>query len=95
MPAYVIAHITVTNWDRYQKYVEASPAAIATYGGRFIARGGPMITLEGPEETTRVVLVEFPSLEKAQVWYHSQEYRKARELRAGAAEAAIIAVDGC
>lgn len=95
MFAYVIARIQVTDWDRYQEYVKASPSAIAEYGGRFIARGGQMTTLEGPEETGRVVLVEFPSLERAQAWYHSPEYQRARELRAGAAEASIIAIEGC
>ena len=95
MPAYVIARIKVTDWDRYQEYVQASPAAIASYGGRFIARGGQVTALEGPEETGRVVLVEFPSMEKAQAWYRSPEYQQARELRAGAAEASIIAIDGC
>jgi len=95
MPAYVLARITVTDWDRYQKYIKASPGAIAAFGGRFIARGGRMVTLEGPEETARMVLVEFPSLEKAREWYHSREYQQARELRAGAAEASIIAIEGC
>jgi uncharacterized protein (DUF1330 family) len=95
MSAYVLARITVTDWDRYQEYIKASPAAIAAFGGRFIARGGRMATLEGPEETARMVLVEFPSLKKAREWYDSEEYQAARELRAGAAEVSIIAVEGC
>jgi len=95
MSAYVIARIEVTDWDRYQEYIKASPSAIASYGGRFIARGGRMATLEGPGETGRVVLVEFPSLEQARAWYDSEEYRAARELRSGAAEASIIAIEGC
>jgi len=95
MSAYVIARIEVTDWDRYQEYIKASPGAIAGYGGRFIARGGQVIALEGPEETARVVLVEFPSLEKARAWYRSQEYQEAKELRAEAAKVSIIAIDGC
>jgi uncharacterized protein (DUF1330 family) len=95
MPAYVVARIEVTDWNRYQGYVKATPDIISRYGGRFIARGGRVITLEGPEEKRRTVLVEFPSMEKAEAWYHSREYQEAKGLRAGAAIASIIAVEGC
>lgn len=95
MPAYVVARIDVKDWNKYQEYVKATPGIIAQYGGRFIARGGEMSTLEGPEETRRVVLLEFPSLETAQAWFHSPEYQDARKLRLGAASASIIAIDGC
>ncbi len=63
MPAYIIARVDVTDWDRYREYTKATPAAIEHFGGRFIVRGGEMITLEGPEETRRLVVIEFPSLE--------------------------------
>jgi uncharacterized protein (DUF1330 family) len=95
MSAYVVARIDVTDWNKYQKYVKATPGIIARYGGRFIARGGETMTLEGPEENRRVVLLEFPSMEEARTWYRSAEYQAARKLRNGAARASIIAIDGC
>jgi len=64
MPAYIIARVECNRWDRYCEYTKATPAAIEHFGGRFIVRGGEMVTLEGPEETRRVVVIEFPSLEK-------------------------------
>ena len=95
MSAYVVARIEVTDGDRYQEYVKATPAILARYGGRFIARGGQITTLEGPLETRRVVLIEFPSAEQAQAWYHSQEYQDVKKLRQGTATASIITIDGC
>jgi uncharacterized protein (DUF1330 family) len=94
MPAYVIARIQVTDWERYQQYTKATPAAIDRFGGRFIIRGGETITLEGPPETARLVVIEFSSLERAKAFYHSEEYSRARKLREGAATGQFLAVDG-
>lgn len=94
MPAYIIARVEVTDWDKYGQYLKVTPGVIEQYGGRFIARGGEMVTLEGPEETKRLVLLEFPSMERAKAWYHSEEYQNAKKIRAGAATASFIAIDG-
>ncbi len=95
MAAYLIARVQVTDWNRYREYTKATPAAIESFGGRFIVRGGETVTLEGPEETGRVVVIEFPSLERAKAFYDSKEYLQARKLRAGAATGQFIAVEGC
>jgi len=94
MPAYVIARVEVTDWDKYNEYLKVGPETIVQYGGRFIARGGEMVALEGPEETRRLVILEFPSLAKAKVWYNSKEYQNAKKLRAGASTGSLIAIDG-
>ena len=93
MPAYLIARVEVTDWERYKEYMKATPAAIARYGGRFIVRGGQMVTLEGPAETRRVVVIEFPDLETIKAFYNSSEYAAARELRLGAANGQFLAID--
>jgi len=83
MPAYLIARVQVTDWERYREYTGATPAAIAKYGSRFIVRGGETINLEGPPETGRVVIIEFPSLDQAKAFYFSEEYSRAKKLREG------------
>ena len=90
----MIARVEVTNLERYKEYLEVTPETIAKFGGRFIARGGDTLSLEGPEETRRVVILEFSSLERARQWYNSDEYQEARKIRAGAAEAEFLAIDG-
>jgi len=94
MPAYVIARVEVTDWDKYNEYLKAGPGTIAQYGGRFIARNGEKATLEGPEENRRLIILEFPSLAKAKAWYNSKEYQDAKKLRAGASIGSLVAVEG-
>jgi uncharacterized protein (DUF1330 family) len=95
MPAYIIARVHVTDWERYREYTRATPAAIERFGGRFVVRGGETITLEGPQETGRVVVIEFPSLDAAKAFYQSEEYSRARKLREGAATGQFLAIEGC
>ena len=94
MSAYMIARINVTDWDKYNQYIKVTPDIIAKYGGRFIVRGGDTVTLEGPEEKWRIVVIEFPDLDKAKKFYHSPEYANAKKIRAGAAEAQFVAISG-
>jgi uncharacterized protein (DUF1330 family) len=94
MPAYVVVRAAVSDPERYKRYVEASTGAAPKFGGRFVARGGKTVALEGPPETRRVVILEFPSLQHAQNWYASPEYQAAKALRAGAATAEFLAVEG-
>jgi uncharacterized protein (DUF1330 family) len=94
MSAYIIARVQVTDWEQYREYTKATPAAIERFGGRFVVRGGEMITLEGPQETGRVVIIEFPSLDQAKAFYHSEEYSRAKKLREGAATGQFLAIEG-
>ena len=94
MTAYIIARVNVTDPEKYKNYIALSPTAIAAAGGKFLARGGEVVTLEGPQETNRVVVVEFPSLEAAQKFYDSDLYVAAKKEREGAADGQFIIVDG-
>ena len=94
MPAYVVVEIEVHNRELYTSYTELTPASIASYQGKFIARGGDTIVLEGSWEPKRLVLLEFPSVEVANSWWHSEEYTKARAIRQKAATTKMIIVNG-
>ena len=94
MPAYVIAQVDVTDMEQYRKYTQLTPKTIADHDGHFLVRAGEMVTLEGEEETRRIVVLEFPTLEAAKTWFHSDEYQAARALRLNAANATFIAIDG-
>lgn len=93
MAAYWIAHVAVTDPERYRQYQQLAPAAFARFGGRFLARGGEADVKEGPE-LARHVVIEFPDLASARACYASDEYSAARAARAGAAEVALVIVDG-
>jgi uncharacterized protein (DUF1330 family) len=92
--AYVLVQVDVTNAQQYGEYTKLSPGIIEKFGGHFIARGGRSETLEGTPGKGRVVLIEFPSYERAKEFYNSAEYQAARKVRAGAATAQFILVEG-
>lgn len=94
MPAYLIARVDITDLEQYRQYLNATPSIIEKFGGKAIARTTEPITLEGLEETRRIVILQFPTVEKAGEFYHSPEYQNARKLREGAATGEIIVVEG-
>lgn len=94
MSAYILARIDVRDRDAYREYTLHTPRVIKRFGGRFLIRGGEMTTLEGPQETLRVVLIEFPSLAQAKAFYASPEYARVKKLRDGAGSGTFVAIDG-
>ena len=92
MAADWIAHVTVTDPEAYAAYQAQARGVFEAHGGRFLARGGQAVTLEG-DDFARHVVIEFPSLEAAQTCYASDQYRAARALRAGAAKVQIVIVE--
>ena len=94
MTAYLLGRVEITDPDRYKDYMKKTPGAIEKYGGKFIVRGGEVLTLEGTEEKRRMVLIEFPSLDKAKEFYFSPEYQEVKKLREGAAKGQFLAIDG-
>lgn len=74
MAALWIAHIDVTDEDRYGAYVAKATHVIADHGGEFIARGGRYEQVEGRDHPRNVV-VRFPTFEAASACYHSDEYQ--------------------
>ncbi len=91
--AYWIAHVTVTNMDKYKNYVESAPPAFTKYGAKFLARGGRSEVMEGAGRDRNVV-IEFDSLEDAIACYRSDEYQNARSHRIDAGIADITIVEG-
>ena len=94
MPAYLIAKVKVTDPEQYKEYTKLTPAAIAKYGGRFLVRGGESVTLEGPQEERRIVVIEFDTMEKAKQFWYSAEYEEAKAKRKNAAEGSFVLVEG-
>jgi uncharacterized protein (DUF1330 family) len=94
MAAYLVCDINVTNPTQYEEYKKLAQAAVAQYGGRYLARGGEKVVLEGSWQPNRVVVLEFQDLARARAFYDSPEYKAARKARAGAAKMNMVAVAG-
>jgi uncharacterized protein (DUF1330 family) len=94
MVAYVINDMQVDDPQLLEEYKKLSPATVAQYGGRFLARGGALEVFEGTWSPKRLVILEFPSLERAKAWIDSPEYAPARRVRQRASRSNIVAVEG-
>jgi uncharacterized protein (DUF1330 family) len=94
MPAYVIVNVDTKHPEEYERYKEMAQETVAQYGGRYIVRGGNMELLEGSWTPTRIVILEFPSYERAREWWHSAEYAPAKELRQRLSTTDLLIVDG-
>lgn len=94
MPAYIIVEVSITDRHEYEEYKKLTPAAIAAYDGKFIVRGGQTETLEGDWEPERIVLLEFPSVNRAKQWWSSDLYSKAKVIRQRAAKTKMLVVEG-
>jgi len=94
MAAYIVVQVDVKDPARYADYRAMVPPTLATYGGRFIVRGGKTETLEGDWAPKRFVVLEFPSLEQAKAWWASPEYAEAKALRQATSETQMIVAEG-
>jgi uncharacterized protein (DUF1330 family) len=94
MAAYVIANVTVQDAAVFEEYRKRVPETVARHGGRFLVRGGTHETLEGGWNPSRLVVLEFPSMEQARRWYDSEDYREPRALRMKSALTDAVLVEG-
>ena len=75
--AYLIAFYNkIENPDTLAAYAKLAGPAVTANGGRMLARGGRIKSLEGGIEE-RTVVIEFDSFDAAVAHYESADYREA------------------
>ena len=95
MAAYLVVDTDLTNPEAYEEYkLKARPIA-EKYGGEYLARGGKMnikeMQLWSPK---RLVLVKFPSFEKAEKFYDSAEYQAVLPISEKSAIRTVLILEG-
>jgi uncharacterized protein (DUF1330 family) len=94
MPAYVIVNVTVRDPARYEEYKRLATPTVSAYGGRYVARGGPVEVREGGWAPSRLVILEFPTVERARAWWDSPEYAPAKAVRQSCADTQLVIAEG-
>lgn len=94
MAAYLIVDIEVTDPVLYENYKAGAESSVRAHGGRYVVRGGKTQVLEGDWRPGRLVVLEFPSIEKAMEWWACEEYQEAMKIRHASARTKMILVDG-
>ena len=94
MAAYVISEVCILDEGAAAQYRQLAAASIIKYGGRYLSRAAEVRVIEGEPTTRRLVIVEFPSMERAHEWYRSADYARALQYRDKALTRRLIFVDG-
>lgn len=95
MSAYLILDSKIHDHAMYEQYkLKAKPIA-EKYDGVYRARGGALEVVENDLwAPTRVVVIEFPSVERANAFVNSEEYAEVKPLRLKSSECTVLIVDG-
>ena len=91
---YLIGMLDVRDADAYAPYRDQVPAIIERHGGRYLARGGALDAVEGQAPFTRLVIVEFPSMEAVHTFYRSDEYQRIISHRTNNAAGMVMIAEG-
>ena len=94
MAAYMVVDLEITDPAGFQEYAKQVGATLSPYGGKYIVRGGKYEIMEGDWHPHTLVIIEFPSVEKAWQWYHSAEYAPLIGIRARTATTQAVVVEG-
>jgi uncharacterized protein (DUF1330 family) len=86
MPAYILTVVELKNvTEDFKRYSQLAAALSKQFGGEYLIRGKAAKVYEGELFAGKsVVLSRFPSMEKLQAFYESDDYQKnLKPLRAG------------
>jgi len=90
---WVTCYRSISDPQKLAAYAKLAPAATAPFGGRYLVRGNPASTFEaGLKE--RIVISEFPSVERAVAAYNSPAYQDALKALGDGAMRDIRIVEG-
>lgn len=94
MAAYAVAIVRETRFGpEVRRYLELIDETLKPYGGQYRIHGGPYEKLEGAW-TGDLIVIEFPNLERARAWYHSDNYAAIRPLRVANTTGEVFLVPG-
>ena len=94
MAAYLVANIQITDPERFNQYREGVAPLVARFGGRYLVRGGAVHPVEGDPGLDRLVILEFPSMERLREFYGSAEYAPLLALRGACTVSDMAMVEG-
>lgn len=94
IPIYMIIEIKVMNHELYTSYVEEVPEIVKKYGGRYLVRGGDVISIFGNWNPERIAIVEFETEQQLRNCFNSAEYLKIAPFRENSTITKSVIVNG-
>jgi uncharacterized protein (DUF1330 family) len=86
--------LEITDEAKMAEYRRQVFATVEQFRGRYLIVGGEQEVLEGNRQMNFPVLIEFGSLEQANRWYNSEEYRDLKALRLEATRGNLALIKG-
>ena len=94
MSAYAIGYLrNVAMGPDITDYLRLIDATLERFEGRFLVHGADAQVVEGTLEGD-IVIIEFPSLEKARGWYRSDAYQQIAPLRTENSTSTVAFIEG-
>ncbi len=93
MGAFMFIQAEITDPKRFMEYAKRTPALVQKFGGRYRSMRGEVEQLEGKTDNRKIVVSEWPSMDAARRFWHSEEYAEIKKLRDGAAEVDVHLVE--
>ena len=92
MSALMIANINIKDQAKFEEYIAKTRNLAALYGAELVYRGKTGRVLAGGEnDHGLVIIVKFPSLDKINEWFDSDDYQALVPLRQAGAEMKMTA----
>ena len=93
--AYVLVDTKISNNENYEIYKKKAKPIAEKFGGKYLTRGGEMDVVQSDLwSPTRLVLVEFPSIEKARAFHSSEDYADVKKIRIENAKSTLVILEG-
>jgi uncharacterized protein (DUF1330 family) len=90
---WVTVYRSISDPQKLAAYAKLAPPAVTPFGGRYLARGTATAAFESGQKE-RIVISEFPSVEKAIAAYQSPAYKDALKALGDGAVRDIRIVEG-
>ena len=95
MSAYLIVDTQIKNPEDYEQYKALASPIVEKYGGEYLVRGGDFEAVETDLwSPTRLVVIQFPSMDNVRAFYDSSEYAPVRKIRHDNARCTVAMVEG-
>lgn len=92
MKVYVIAQISITGADAYNRYQAAFMEVFGKFQGTLLAADANPQIIEGAWDKEKVILMSFPDEKSFQEWAFSPEYQEISKDRQAGSEGVVLLV---
>ena len=95
MSAFIVFDTKIKNPEVYEEYKKLAKPIAEKFGGVYRTRGGEIDLRQNELWTpTRVVIIEFPSMDNARTFLDSEEYAPVKLIREQNADCTVFIVEG-